>query len=360
MWGRVVGAVSGDAFTRSWRSHFSASLIQSIIPIVEGDVNRRFILPVVQIFLLSRPLCAQLPPRLERCLPYPTLAQEISQMQEKIKPREPKPLPSPRVVIASVQYVLKTQIPASVRDRINWSIKSPRLYDDPELSWLKEMEEVGMRGALQDSGYFKAEVKANARLIDGNERRRRYALTLYIDAGWLYKLGDVRFERVDGNKILSFSVGELRKQVQMKRGEVFNVSKIRDGIEEISGLYATEGYIDMTMEPEIQNDDDGGPIDLILKVNEEKQYHLGKVEFLGLSGESQNQLTPKLRPGEVFNKEIVDEILESNKALVPLDASRKDVSLFRNVEEGTVDIRFDFYRCPGVELAPTIGKPPRF
>jgi outer membrane protein assembly factor BamA len=135
----------------------------------------------------------------------------------------------------------------------------------------------------------------------------------------------------------------------MKRGEIFNVSKIRDGIEKISRLYATKGYIDITMSAEMQNDDDGGPIDLILKVDEEKQYHLRKIEFLGLSGESQNQLTPKLRPGEVFNKEIVNEILESNKALVPLDASWKDVSLFRNVEEGTVDIRIDFYRCPDVE-----------
>src|SRR5206468_10693749 len=44
-------------------------------------VGRR-VLPVVPLFLASIP-CAfgQLPKRLEKCLPYPTLAQEIREMQ---------------------------------------------------------------------------------------------------------------------------------------------------------------------------------------------------------------------------------------------------------------------------------------
>jgi outer membrane protein assembly factor BamA len=83
-------------------------------------------------------------------------------------------------------------------------------------------------------------VKAYARLVEGNERRRRYALTLHIDEGRRYRLGDVRFERVADNNPLSFSATELRKYVQMGRGEFFNVSKVRQAMEELTKLYCNQ------------------------------------------------------------------------------------------------------------------------
>jgi outer membrane translocation and assembly module TamA len=312
-------------------------------------VNQRFVLlALVQISLLPRLLCAQLPPRLERCFPYPTFAQEISAMHRETKPPEPEPRTSSKVVIASVKFAPATDLPEYVRDRITWSIKS-RFYDDSELSWLKEMQEVVIRGALQDSGYFKAKVKADARLVEGNERRRRYALTLHIDEGRRYRLGDVRFERVADDNPLSFSASELRKYVQMGRGEFFNVSKVRQAMEELTKLYATRGYIDMVPQPEIQNDEDGGPIELVLKIDEGKQYRVGKIQFLGLDEKAENQLIPQLKPGEPYNSNLVDEVLKRNKSVLPADASRQDMHLTRNTKEGVVDMHFDFYSCPNME-----------
>lgn len=321
-----------------------------MIPRIGGRVNLRFVLlALVQIFVLPRLLCAQLPPRLERCFPYPTFAQEISAMHGETKPPGPEPRTSSKVVIASVKFAPGTNIPEYVRGRITWSIKSPRFYDDSELSWLREMQEVGIRGALQDSGYFKAKVKAYARLVEGNERRRRYALTLHIDEGRRYRLGDVRFERVADNNPLSFTATELRKYVQMGRGEFFNVSKVRQAMEELTKLYATRGYIDMVPQPEIQNDDDGGPIDLVLKIDEGKQYRVGKIQFLGMDGKAQNQLIPQLKPGEPYNSNLVDEVLKRNKSVLPADASRQDMHLTRQTKEGVVDMHFDFYSCPNME-----------
>jgi outer membrane protein assembly factor BamA len=316
-------------------------------------VKLRFaILALVQVFSLYGVVYAQLPPRLESCLPYPTLAQELSAIQEETRAQEPEPVPTPRVVIASIQFAPATHISESVRSRIIRSIKSPQFHDDAKMDWLEELQDVGILGTLQDLGYFKAKVKVDARLLDGNERRNRYALTLHIEEGWQYRLGNVRFKPEDPDKPpLAFSAGDLRQRVHMRRGDLFSAGTVRSSIEEITKLYATKGYIDMVPEPVVRNDDGRGAIDLIMKIDEGKQYRVGQVDFFGLDESSQNQLKPQLRPGEPFNTALVDELLKRNKSLLPDDASWQDVHLTRNTKEGVVDVRFDFYSCPKATTA---------
>jgi len=228
-------------------------------------------------------------------------------------------------------------------------IKYQQFYDDSESAWLEELQEVGIKGLLQDSGYFRPKVKADAHFIDGKLRNRRYSLTLHIEKGWQYRLGEISFVNVRENEAFAFPTSDLREHIHLRRGELFNVSKIRNGIEEIYKLYATKGYVDMVPEPDIQKADDGGPINLVMKLDQGKQYQVGKVEFLGLNEKTQNQLAPELKPGDVFNRNLVDEILKRNKPLLPPDASWKDVSVHRNNKEGTVDIRFDFWTCSRLE-----------
>ena len=315
-----------------------------------GRVYIRFLLlPSLQLLLCSCLQCAQLPRRLERCLPYPTLAQEIRAMQEETKPPEPEPSPSPRVVIASVQFAPRIYLPRPVRDRIARSIKSPRFYDDSELSWLAEMQDVGIRGALQDSGYFDAMVKVDARLIDWDEHRNRYALTLHIDEGIRYRLGGIRFVNAEGNNILALSPSDLRKHFPILRGDILNISKIRTGMEEITRLYGNRGYIDMVLDPDLRTDDNAKRVDIVMKIDEGKRYRVGKVEFLGLDQKAQERLVPRLRSGDVYNRSLIEELLKRNKTLLPWDVSWKDVQLVRNTKEGVIDLCFDFYTCPKAE-----------
>jgi outer membrane protein assembly factor BamA len=127
-------------------------------------------------------------------------------------------------------------------------------------------------------------------------------------------------------------------------GELFNVSKIRNGLEELTRLYATKGYIDLVPQPAIQNGDDG-PINLMMRLDRGTPYWVGKVEFLGLIEKTQNQLASQLNPGDVFNRNLVDEIFKRSKPLLLANVSWKDVSVYRNTKEGTVDIPFDFWTC---------------
>lgn len=98
--------------------------------------------------------------------------------------------------------------------------------------------------------------------------------------------------------------------------------------------------------PEVLNDDDGGRIDLVMKIDEGKQYRVGEIEFIGLDESSQNRLKPQLRLGEPFNRALIDELLKQNKSLLPADASWQDVHITRNTKEGVVYVRFGFYSCP--------------
>ena len=320
-----------------------------MIPVVSGCVYLRFVpLALLQIFLWPRILCAQLPERLERCLPYPTFAQEIRAMKEETEPTQEQP-PEIKRTIISVKFDPETHLPQSLRTQIVRSIKYEQFYDDSESDWLSELQEVGIKGLLQDSGYFRPKVEADAHFIDGNLRNRRYSLTLHIEGGWQYRLGEISFLNVRENEALVFPTSELREHIHLRRGELFNVSKIRNGIEEMYKLYASKGYIDMVPDPDIQNDHDGGPIDVVMKLDEGKRYRVGKIEFFGLNEKTQNQLTPKLKPGDVFNRNLVDEVFKRNKPLLPPDASWEDVSVHKNTKEGTVDIRFDFWTCSRLE-----------
>ena len=199
---------------------------------------------------------------------------------------------------------------------------------------------------MQNAGYFQPKIELHPQLIRDDQFLKRYSLTVYIEPGRQFRLGEIRFANVDEDRPLAFSAGELRGFFHLRRGDLLNVSKIRDGLNEVSRLYGSKGYIDAVVGPETQNGDDGGPIDFLMKIDEEKQYRVRKIEFLGLTEKSQSELTPKLKPGDIFNKQYVSEILKRNRQILPADASLEDVTISRNTKDGTVDIRFVFFSCP--------------
>jgi outer membrane protein assembly factor BamA len=273
----------------------------------------------------------------------------MTEMQDEANPTEtvlPSP-PSPSVIIASVQFAPGTHISDSVRNRVLWSINSPKIFDDSE-DWLQEMQDVGIRGALQDSGYYRAKVKIEAHRLKRNEKRQVYALTLHIEEGWRYKFRDVQFKSLVDSAPLAFPESELRKYVHMKQGDFFNTSKVREALNEVIELYNTNGYIDMVPAINVKNDDDGGPLDIIVTIDQGKQYHIGTVEFIGLDQKKQDQLRPELKEGQVFNPKLIDALLVENKSVLPADASRNDLAAARNTKDGVVNLSFDFRSCPSV------------
>ena len=287
---------------------------------------------------------AQLPPRVERCLPWPTLGQEIEDFRKEVRELEElDPPPRGQIRIKKVVFQGVTQMPESAQRELAESIKK-RTFEDEDGGWLDEIQEIDVRGAWQERGYFQVKVSAKADIETGGPELAWATVTIRVDEGLQYRLGK-----------LTFSVGTvfpqetLRKLIPLREGDIFNIEKIRLGLEALARLYGSKGYIDFTSAPDTDIDKSRQRISLMLWLDEQRQYRIGKVEVLGLNRKLERRLKSKLRPGEPFNYKAVDEFFKMNKAVLPADASTAwDMSMKRDMKNNMVDLLFDFRACPSM------------
>jgi outer membrane translocation and assembly module TamA len=304
----------------------------------------RGLLPVVPLLLACLP-CAfgQLPKRLEKCLPYPTLAQEIRELQ---------PMPAQvRVRVTRVEFDLNDGIPADAQDEISADLRSRVFEPDADSAYLEdlanEIAEVGVRGALQDRGYFKATSTAKLTTLQTEGANISVAVAIRATLGLQYRMGDLRIESADSGEPLAISPEVLRGLIPLQKGELFNVERIRAGLRNLALAYGREGYVDMTPEPETEIDNDRRTIDLTLRIDQQAQYRVGGIELLGVNTVARQKLMESLpKPGEVFNRNTLDEFFKVNRAILPPDVSRDDVTVERDIKMRTVRVWFDLRVCP--------------
>src|SRR4029077_2701149 len=102
-----------------------------------------------------------------------------------------------------------------------------------------EMEE-RVRASFQDRGYFKVEVK-NLRFKPRDQLSvpKPVALEGEVSEGARYKLAEITF--VENH---AFSSEKLREQFPLKRGDLFERSKVASGMQSLGKLYRTHGFLD--------------------------------------------------------------------------------------------------------------------
>jgi outer membrane protein assembly factor BamA len=160
-------------------------------------------------------------------------------------------------------------------------------------------------------------------------------------------MGGVRIESTDSGFPLSISAEVLRGLLPLQRGELFNGERVRTGLDNLRVAYAREGYVDMTAEPDTEIDEAHGTIDMVLKIDQQTQYRVGSIEFLGVNTVTREKLTEALpKSGQIFDGTRLEEFFEVNRAILPSDVSRDDVNVRRDPKARTVAIMFDFRTCP--------------
>jgi len=86
---------------------------------------------------------------------------------------------------------------------------------------------------------------------------------------------------------------------------------------------------------------------MVLKIDQQAQYRVGSIEFLGVNTVTREKLMESLpRPGGIFDETRLDEFFKVSRAILPSDASKDDVSINRDFKARTVAILFDFRTCP--------------
>jgi hypothetical protein len=310
-------------------------------------MSPRGALPILVLTAAGTVFCApashaQLPERVERCLPYPTYAQEVDTMFSK--PELNKVSTKRVVVIDSVDFDGPITLPEPERLKLVDDLKKHEF--DADSKWLDEVAEVALRGTWQDLGYFKAVAEATARDTGGEALHEHVALTVHVEEGLQYFQGRLNIRSVDPDAPLAFTQEVLRNVYPLREGDLFDADKIRKSLDAYRQLYAAHGYIDFSAEPAFDVDDADRRISLVLGFDQQKQFRIDRVEVDGLDPRTESILRSMIKPGDVFNYDLVKAFFEENKSELPPDASLDDLKIKKNVKEGIASLRFDFFSCP--------------
>lgn len=276
---------------------------------------------------------AQLPHRLEHCLPFPTFADEVKDML-----RQPSQQP-PKIRVASVNFSGEA-VRETIRAQMESDLEQTSL--DEDLDWLDLLRETAVR-TLQRHGYFRPEVRARATVLSRDSAEQRVSLTLEVSPGPQYTLAEIHISQAH-----EFAADQLRKLFPLQDGDLFNLDKIRAGMEALTRLYGSHGYINFTAEPDLRPDNAHHRILLRLDLEEGEQFRVGSVKVLSLEGQlPAESLTIKLQPGDVFNSQLVEEFYRDNQSVLPADVSpREDTQITQDARAHTVAAVFDVRACP--------------
>jgi len=199
----------------------------------------------------------------------------------------------------------------------------------------------GVRDVLQNNGYFHAKVSTETSVSNADPAEEQVWLTFRVSEGQEYRLGQIQFANAH-----VFPPWELRNQFPLHDGDVFNLGKIRQGLEASRRLYGSVGYINFTASPDLKTDNSHQRISVTLEIEEGEQFRVGSVEVLGLNPEDSNTLFIKLKPGDIFRQNLIEEFYKDNQSVIPGDASLwKNTQINQDPKNRTAAIVFDFRGC---------------
>ncbi len=249
-----------------------------------------------------------------------------------------------KITIVSVEFQGENPLSEEARAQLADKIQKSELVASPEQldqDWLNQIEQTIIGDELRTQGYWRVHTEITPYLLRAAAQERLYSISAAIHSGSQYRLQEIYIANA---KV--FPPAELRKQIPLYPGDLFDSSKIRDGMDAVRSMYLTQGYIDSVWEAETSVDGDHTHIKVVLKMDEGIQFRVGTVQIFGLDQKTENLLRSLLEPGQIFNGHLLHEFMKENKSLLPADASpAQNIQVQRNTVTGTVDIIIDFRRC---------------
>ena len=194
------------------------------------------------------------------------------------------------------------------------------------------------RRALQDKGYFSAKVDSQALKL--TQEPPQYDITVTIHGPVVqFRLGDLQFENAG-----SFPTNQLRELFAIQQGAIFDREKIIEGLDAIRRLYKTRGYINVTLVPETGLNEETATANLIIDVDQGKQFRFRSLRVLGADLETTQRISEEfsLKPGDVYTPEATEEILLKFPGLVDRENSSNVERIKLDERNGLVDLILDF------------------
>lgn len=245
-----------------------------------------------------------------------------------------------RVIIERVDFdgpihLTRAEVAQSVKEANNAMIDP----DDPE--WIKGFAENMLRELWLDRGFFNANVTAESHSLSRNSTIEKFLVAAHVEEGLQYRLQGIRF----GGDETNVPETQLRAALPISDGELFDVSQIRKGIDALTNLFGSLGYIDFTAVADTQENDDSRQISVVFQLDLQNQFRVGKVEILTGNPKLEARLRKLFRTGEVFHSGTLDAFCKENRSALPKGFSSRDVRIRRNATTGILDLVFDLRVC---------------
>ncbi len=220
---------------------------------------------------------------------------------------------SPDLSIRHVTLITTTPIDFSERQQIIHAIKLRKEQRAP-IDSLSELFREIARDQFQVQGYFKAELSnPEIRIVEINQQREVVDLILTVNPGDKYRLDSISFQ----NEV-AFPVDQLRHQLAIADGDVFDISRMRTGLENLRKLYGAHGYINFSAVPDTTINEEAHAVSILIDIDAGRVYHTGK---LILDGDEWRPGTKaklirdwKKYEGRPFNSSILRDFLRDEHA----------------------------------------------
>ena len=209
------------------------------------------------------------------------------------------------------------------------------------------IEEV-LHAAFSDLGFAQASVE-NVTLKASDTLAVPKPVTVKADItdGPRFRVGTISFT---GSH--AFSEAKLRAAFPIKKGDLFNRSKIASGLNGIRKLYGPKGYYDLVFVPDVMFSSTG-TVDLRVTLSEGPQYHMGDLEIYAKK-EVADRVAGEwhLREGAIFDANYPQTFIDESHTLPP-EFGRQNMVLVRNCPESSIAVLLIVDQTdPGLQTVP--------
>lgn len=161
-----------------------------------------------------------------------------------------------------------------------------------------------------DHGYIQARVESHEIVVD--EATNRLILRIRLVEGPQFRFGKIG---VSGNQVLP--VGEIRRQIRIKGGEVFSRKDLRQDVSAITELYSAIGRAFAEVTPETTTETETRKIDVTFAIKEGPEVYVERINISGNTKSSEKVLRRELRlaEGDLFS---IQKVIRSRQRLFNL------------------------------------------
>ena len=221
---------------------------------------------------------------------------------------------------------------------------SPEAVDHDMQALADEIAE-RTRIALQNDGYFRAQVESHALKLEDDSGQ--YSIhTVIRSSSRQFRLGDVTFLHAT-----YFPTQQLRDSIPVHAGEIFSRQKIEEGLANLRRLYGSQGFVNYTGVPETNFNDENASVNLTIDVDQGKQFYVHSIDVLGVDPVTKANLLDKLsmRPGDLYNSQAWEPVFLKFPNLFP-NPNPDAIGKTLDERNGQVDVHLDLRKKTGFKL----------